>query len=105
MKTNLYHETVEILEENSKSIKDIVWIGTKEATIDIARFIEEAKHIESCADGKGTITALDLIIVGVDWWLSRGEYDGFEWWIFNTLPQRPRMRKTKFDLRGHNLFE
>ena len=29
----------------------------------------------------------DLKIVGNDWWMERGEYDGSEWWEFKTLPK------------------
>jgi len=31
--------------------------------------------------------ALDLVVVGDDWWLERYEYDGKEWWEFKTLPR------------------
>jgi hypothetical protein len=105
MKINLYHEIVEELEENNKTIKDIFWVGTNEATIDRAQFLEETKDIEYDNGFGGAEIASDLILVGVDWWLSRGEYDGSEWWTFNTLPRRPRIQRTKFDLRGSSLFE
>jgi len=31
----------------------------------------------------------DLYVVGEDWWLERGEYDGSEWWEFKRLPECP----------------
>lgn len=105
MKINLYQEIVEKLEENNKTIKGIFWVGTKDATIDTALFLEEAKHTNYDNGHGGAEIASDLIIIGADWWLSREEYNGSEWWIFNTLPQRPKMRKTKFNLRRGNLFE
>lgn len=100
---NLYRETVEILEKNSKSLNDIVWIGTKEATIYIDQFFKKAKETEYDNGYGGAVIAQDLIIVGSNWWLSRGEYDGAEWWDFNTLPRRPKMRKTKSCLKGATL--
>lgn len=105
MKINLYQEIVDILEKNNKTIKDIFWVGTKEATIDTALFLEKAKYTNYDNGYGGANIAGDILIVGVDWWLSRGEYDGSEWWLFNTLPQRPKMHRTKFNLRRGNLFE
>ena len=103
MKTNLYIETIQALEKNNKGIEDIVWIGTTEGTIDIAQFLEEAKHTEYDNGYGGAEIAEDLIIVGVDWWLSRGEYDGSEWWDFNSQPQKSLIEKTQFDLKGDTL--
>jgi hypothetical protein len=104
MKTNLYLEIVRTLEENNKSIKDIVWIGTEEATIDVDQFFKIAKETEYDDGYGGTAISRDLIIVGSKWWLSRGEYDGSEWWDFNTRPQRPKMRRIKFNIRDGMLF-
>jgi len=105
MKTNLYIETVKVLEKNGKAIKDIVWVGTREATIDKEQFLEEVKQTEYDNGYGGAEIALDLIIVGVDWWLSRGEYDGAEWWVFNTLPQRSKRERVKFDISSDHLFK
>lgn len=104
-KINLYDEIVEVLKENYRVPKDILWIGTKDATIDRADFLDRAKKTDYDNGYGGSVIARDLIIVGDDWWLTRGEYDGREWWDFNTYPQRPRMRKTKFDIRVYALFE
>lgn len=104
MKINFYHEIVETLKENSKSITDIVWIGTKEATIDIDRFFMEADAKEYNNGYGGAVIAQDLIIAGSDWWLSRDEYDGSEWWVFNIYPQKPKMQKPTFGITGDTLF-
>lgn len=101
---NFYRETVETLEKHNKSIKDIQWIGTKEATIDPYLFLKEAKKTEYDNGYGGIYIATDLIIVGDKWWLSRGASDGSEWWVYNTILQRPKMQRTKFDLRGSCLF-
>ena len=100
MKINFYLETVEILEANNKTLKDIVWVGTKEIMIDVVQFLEISKHTEYDNGYGGAEIVGDLIIVGADWWLSRGEYDGSEWWIYNTLPQMPKRHMTKITLMG-----
>ena len=30
--------------------------------------------------------AIDLKIIGKDWWMERREYDGAEWWEFKKAP-------------------
>jgi hypothetical protein len=37
----------------------------------------------------GNEIPLSLVVVGDDWWLERGEYDGSEWWEFKRLPPAP----------------
>src|SRR5690606_32307847 len=44
--------------------------------------------------------ATDLMVVGDDWWLTRGEYDGSEWWEFNRLPDKPDAQRTVTTLSG-----
>jgi hypothetical protein len=40
-------------------------------------------------DGYGSNEILgSLVVVGSYWWLSRGEYDGSEWWNFNKKPEK-----------------
>ena len=85
---NLLQETIEVLKENSKTFDDVVWIGCKEFRITLAQFKELAnKHY---VNGYGGIeVAKDLLIVGEDWWLERGEYDGSEWWEFKKILKFP----------------
>ena len=86
---NLLKETEKILKENGKSFDDIKWIGNKDYYIDIDKFIEVADT--EYDDGYGrTEVALDLIIVGSNWWLERAEYDGMEWWEFKQMPKKPK---------------
>lgn len=33
--------------------------------------------------------AQDLLVVGENWWLERGEYDGSEWWDYKEMPKEP----------------
>jgi len=34
----------------------------------------------------------DLQVVGDDFWLTRENYDGSEWWRFNKFPVKPSRR-------------
>jgi hypothetical protein len=77
---NLYDEIIGALNNVGKTITDILWVGTKEETIDLKGFLQVSKEIDYDNGFGGSIIATDLIIVGVDWWLSREEYDGSEWW-------------------------
>ena len=86
---NLLKETEKILKENGKSFDDVKWIGNKDYYIDIDKFIEVA-DTEYDDDYGGAKVALDLIIVGKDWWLERAEYDGSEWWEFKQMPKKPK---------------
>lgn len=100
--TNLLEETLDALTANEKSPADVRWVGAPEAAF--LRGIGKPKtpipfgswqDFEKFADfdydsgygGAEVNTA--LVIVGDDWWLERGEYDGSEWWEFKTLPQKP----------------
>lgn len=86
---NLYHETVECLAEHNKSLDDIVFVAGNGHEITRDNFVEIAKAYDYY-DGYGTNEVpMDLIIVGIDWWIERHEYDGSEWWEYKALPARP----------------
>lgn len=88
---SLLEETLEILQENNKTEMDVLWCGSeKYGWFDFEHF----KNIADVEydDGYGAQEiAKDLIIVGKDFWLSRGEYDGSEWWKYNTFPIKPEI--------------
>jgi hypothetical protein len=95
--TNLLSETLKALASAGKSPSDVLWVGrlkkfycnrpdeAVEGTWD--QFAEFAKDFDYDAGYGGTYVA-NLFVVGDDWWLERGEYDGSEWWEFKTLPKR-----------------
>lgn len=86
---NLLNETIAIIKENGKHQNDVQWVGSRDCTLAITW--EEFKKIanfEYYAGHGGEEVALDLIVVGSDWWLERHEYDGSEWWEFKQLPLR-----------------
>lgn len=92
--TNLLQETLKILTENGKTPKDIRWAGYERSyatPAQIGSFDDFMKLADIEYDngyGSNEIEA-NLKIVGDDWWLERGEYDGSEWWEFKTLPAKP----------------
>lgn len=101
---NLYKETTEFLKSNNKTWDDIEYIlvdysfqtnsfrwGDKVKTykLDKMMFMLLSKDINydedyGCQEINGS-----LRIVGKDWWMTRAEYDGNEWWEFNTKPELP----------------
>lgn len=86
---NLYQETIDKLECNNKTIKDVKYVkynGDWYTTID--QFLEVAKDIYY-EKGYGCVYINEtIIIVGFNWWLERNEYDGAEWWEYKEMPHR-----------------
>ncbi len=101
--TNFLKETLEVLKRSGKTPDDVRWVGKREP--DYLAAIKARVEVLPCGtwaeferfadfdydDGYGGVeVASDLKVVGDDWWLERGEYDGSEWWEFKTLPARPK---------------
>lgn len=85
---NLLKETLEVLSDNGKSFDDVLWVGSGDGYITKELFLKLADVNYDSGYG-GQEIAQDLLIVGEDWWLERGEYDGSEWWEFKTVPTKP----------------
>jgi hypothetical protein len=93
---NLLAETLETLTRNGKSPADVRWVGS--TTDQYSKIPTHAAgswdEFAALADFKyddgygGNEIVSTLVIVGDDWWLERGEYDGSEWWEYKTLPKR-----------------
>ena len=88
---NLLEETERALVYYNKTWDDISWIGGNDFYISIEQFKEAAKNTNyNCGYGSEEV-AVDLVICFKDGsWLSRAEYDGSEWWKYNTYPKKPR---------------
>ena len=86
---NLLFETRDVLKEYGKTFEDVKWIGTENFYVDIDKFMELADTEYYGGYGR-TEVALDLMIVGSNWWLERAEYDGSEWWEFKQMPKKPK---------------
>lgn len=115
---NLLTETLALLSHNGKAPADVRWVGVLHPAWLAGINPQEAAEpiptgtwddFASFADFEydngygGNVVEGDLVIVGDDWWLERGGYDGSEWWEFKALPQRPESSNPlrRADLREH----
>ena len=83
---NLLKETEEVLDRMNASFDDVIFIGSSDGAYSCSD--DEFKvlaNIEYDAGFGGQTIAKDLVIELSDGRvLSRGEYDGSEWWDFTT---------------------
>lgn len=89
--TNLWKETIKKLESNGKTFEDVIVIYRDDFLITKKNFEEVAKKTNYDAGYGGREIASDLKILGVDFLMTRNEYDGSEWWdyfpIGNGIPK------------------
>jgi hypothetical protein len=94
MLVNLLEETLLELKKHGKSEEDVEWVGSPEwGWFTWEDFKEVAKNVWYNDDYGMEEIALDLVVVGEDWWLERATYDGSEWWVFKTKPKKPKEYK------------
>ena len=86
--TNLWEETLKILDENGKTFDDVLFIQGNDFQITKGNFEEVAKKSDYYSGYGAQHIAKDLVLVGEDWWIERNEYDGMEWWDFKSIPIR-----------------
>jgi hypothetical protein len=99
---NLFSETLAMLHDNGKAPEDVRWVQWE------SKFHCTWAEFAAIADFEydngygGNEIKLSLYVVGDDWWLERGEYDGSEWWEFKTSPTKPEMHRTPVadDIKG-----
>ncbi|NUM35664.1 MAG: hypothetical protein HUU50_14045 [Candidatus Brocadiae bacterium] len=88
-KRNLLLETLEKMEQHSKTKNDVLWVGSHDGkyciTWDEFSLLSDKEYDR---DSPRQIVAKDLVIAGNGWWLERKEYQGTEWWVFLELPQK-----------------
>ena len=91
---NLLQETLARLGRQHKTAKNVCWVGTIDGT-EVLTFEEFAEMANFEYDnGFGAVEIRpDLVIVGDDWWLERGEYDGSEWWSYKEKPTHSKNPK------------
>lgn len=94
-------ETLNVLNKNNKTPDDVLWCGSEEfGWFTWNDFLEIAPEEYDSGFG-GQEIARDLLIVGNDFWLERGEYDGSEWWEFKSFPKKPKnYNKVKTIMNG-----
>ena len=92
--TNLYDETVTILEIHNKTIADIEYIGSPETKINTHKALELMKKTNYDSGFGGQEIAENLMIIGNGFIMTRGEYDGSEWWNYmQTEPSLPQVER------------
>jgi hypothetical protein len=87
---NLLSETLHLLNLHEKLPSDVQWVGA----VDFGWFTwRQFERLADCEydSGYGSSDEIpqDLVVVGEDWWLARGEHDGMKWWEYKSLPPRP----------------
>jgi len=91
--TNLLQETLEVLDRQGKTIDDIEYCQCLDGHFSVEIFKSLADNEYDSGYGAPEV-GQDLILVGNDFWLSRAEYDGSEWWEFNRMPSKREIEIT-----------
>lgn len=89
MLKNLWIETICDLEDHGKTFDDVLWIGCPGFKISKEDFKRLANEEYDSGYGAADV-AEDLIIAGSDFYMTRGEYDGSEWWEWHEQPEEPK---------------
>ena len=92
MCTNLWEETLTVLQNHGKTWEDVCFVCGNNFCV--SNFEEIAKDTNYDSGYGAQQVAFDLKVVGEDWWLERAEYDGAEWWKFKEMPVKPLEVKT-----------
>lgn len=95
---NLLQETLDVLEKNGVDQSQVLYcaiLGPDSFWQEQEPFYFSWQEFKELADFDydngfgGHEVNSKLVVVGNNWWLERGEYDGSEWWEFKTLPEKP----------------
>ena len=85
---NLWEETMEVLKDHGKTFDDVKFIQGNDFKITKENFEQVAKKTNYDSGYGAAHVATDLVVVGKNWWLERGEYDGSEWWEYKDSPKQ-----------------
>ena len=85
---NLWEETIEVLKEHGKTFDGVRFIQGYDFKITKENFEQVAKKTNYDSGFGAAHVATDLVVVGKNWWLERGEYDGSEWWEYKESPKQ-----------------
>lgn len=83
---NLWEETESVLLRRGKTWDGVIAVVGNCFRISREQFKELALTTDYDSSFGAPEIAIDLKIVGFDWWLERHEYDGSEWWEYKTMP-------------------
>jgi hypothetical protein len=91
-------ETVQALADRGKTPDDVQWVGSKDGEYAISwdEFAVIAEDVHYDSDYGAQEVATDIVVVGKNWWMDRGEYDGSEWWDFHVKPTKKRGNTKSF---------
>lgn len=87
--TNLLAETVAFLARQGRSPEDVDHVRYDGGWCRWPEFAAVARRIDYDNGFGAAFISPDLMVVGLDWWLNRHEYDGRENWVFNSMPRCP----------------
>lgn len=90
------------LKEGEKNLDDIRWIGCKDFSIPIENFLELAARIQ---DHFGADIAIDLVVVGNDFWVERDSLHSGEIWVLRKSPIKPKIECSLKTLTAKDLTE
>ena len=96
---NLLKETKEILADNKKKVSDVLFINLKQSSCTWEQFKAVSNFNYDNGYGGNEIEG-SLKIVGDNWWLERGEYDGSEWWEFKKMPKQ---KQPQLNIKKENI--
>lgn len=90
MIVNLLDETMQALKNVNSSFDMVLSIQCEKGSIPKEKFLRLANINYDRGFGSNYIIS-DLVIIAQDdngrmFWLTRGEYDGSEWWEFHMMP-------------------
>lgn len=85
---NLWEETIGVLKEHDKTFDGVRFIQGNDFKITKENFEKVAKKTNYDGGYGSADVATDLVVVGKNWWLERGEYDGLEWWDYKESPKQ-----------------
>lgn len=85
---NLWEETIEVLKDHGKTFDGVRFIQGNDFKITKENFENVAKKTNYDSGYGSADVATDLVVVGKNWWLERGEYDGAEWWDYKESPKQ-----------------
>lgn len=81
---NFWNETIEVLKDHKKTWDDVKYIFGTRYQISKEDFEKVAKKTSYDSGYGSPKIPTDLEIWGEDFHLTRGEYDGSEWWDFHS---------------------
>lgn len=84
---NFKKETIEAIIESGHELKDVMFIGSYDGAyrMNIDKFLEKSDFIYDDSYGSSKIATNLIVYFNDKSYLSRGEYDGSEWWEYNKL--------------------